>query len=155
MESVAVLCNNLNRMLVSCGGMKPSVATLTRTFAAYQAERIPRMKEICELSGLITKVQAWDTPLHKFLGNWVFPLQADTAVASQIGKIVRAGPKLDYVDDAGCTSGRLQWKDKETPTGSSRTSGSLLLRLLGTGVVLLVAMQGAKFVTFASASVTA
>jgi len=161
MESIVVLCNHLHRLLADHKGtgkaQKPDAAALERLFAAYQKERIPRMKEICDLSGLITKVQAWSSPLHRFLGTWVFPLQPDKAVADLIGELVRSAPKLDYVSDAGFTSGRLAWKDKEQAAKvslSGNESVSLLVRLLGATAALLVVLQGVRVFAFASASAT-
>ena len=111
MESVVVLCNHLRQMMVNQNGAKPSLATLNKTFAAYQTERLARVKHIMEYSSLITNVQAWRTPLYKFVANWVLPLQPDRAVADQLGEIIRGAPKLDFVDVADFASGRLPWKD--------------------------------------------
>ncbi|KAL9127723.1 MAG: hypothetical protein Q9217_003453 [Psora testacea] len=113
MESVVVLCNHIRQMMVNQCGAKPSLATLNKTFAAYQAERQPRMKQIMDFSSLITDVQAWRTPLYKFVATWVLPLQPDRAVADQIGEIVRDAPKLDFVDVGDFAKGRLTWKDED------------------------------------------
>lgn len=112
MESVVVLCNHLRQMMATQCGAKPSQATLNKVFAAYQAERQPRMKHIMDYSSLITNVQAWRTPLYKLLATWVLPLQPDRAVADQLGEIIRYAPKLDFVDVAGFPSGRLAWMDE-------------------------------------------
>lgn len=112
MESVVSLCNHLNRLVnVESRGQRPSEEALARAFHAYQEERRPRMQEICEVSGLITRVQAWTSPLHWLLGNWVLPLQSDKAIANQLGEVVRTAPKLDYVSDMGFTSGKMPWKE--------------------------------------------
>lgn len=124
MESVVSLCNHLNRLVnAESRGQRPSEEALARVLHAYQEERRPRMQEICEVSGLITRVQAWTTPLHWLLGNWILPLQSDKAIADQLGEVVRTAPKLDYVSDAGFTSGKMAWKetiDKEEEKGSLR-----------------------------------
>ena len=112
MESVVVLCNHLRQMMVHQCGVRPSMATLNKAFAAYQKECKPRMKHVMQYSSLITNVQAWRTPLYKFLGTWVLPLQPDRAVADQLGEIVRGAPKLDFVDVRDFPSGRLSWKDE-------------------------------------------
>ncbi|KAL8911259.1 MAG: hypothetical protein Q9171_003557 [Xanthocarpia ochracea] len=117
MESVVVLCNHLRQMMGHQCGAKPSLATLNKTFAAYQRERQPRVKHIMEYSSLITSVQAWRTPFYKFIGTWVLPLQPDRAVADQLGEIIRGAPKLDFVDVQGFRSGRLPWKDEGPKKG--------------------------------------
>ncbi|KAK4240606.1 hypothetical protein C8A03DRAFT_13092 [Achaetomium macrosporum] len=124
-ESVAVLCNHLQRMLQRSGDAKPTDADLHAVFAAYQSERHERVKQIMQLSSLITSVQAWETPWHRFLATWVLPLQPDRASADQIGEIIRTAPKLDYVDAKGFPSGRMPWKydgERETEGGLKRTS---------------------------------
>ncbi|KAH7311416.1 FAD binding domain protein [Stachybotrys elegans] len=119
MESVVVLCNHIKRMVTAQQGAKPSPATLEKTLMGYQTERHARAKEIMELSGLITKVQAWDTPLHKFMATWALPLQPDRTVPDQLGEIIRGAPKLEFVEIDGFAKGRLPWKDEEEAAGVS------------------------------------
>jgi hypothetical protein len=152
-EDIAVVCNHLNRLLVNCKGRKPSLAELDRTFETYQTERMPRMKEVADLCRLVTKVQAWHTPWHKFIDTWVFPLQSDTTIANQVSEIIRTGAKLDYVDNAGCFSGSMAWKDEEAAKDPLRTSvSSHTARLLGAAAALMVLLQGVRFFTLVSAS---
>ncbi|PVH72165.1 FAD/NAD(P)-binding domain-containing protein [Cadophora sp. DSE1049] len=94
MESVVVLCNHLERMMKN--KETPSSATIDKVFAAYQDERLDRMKQISNLSSFITRIQAWDSLWHRFLGTWVLPLQPDRAMADQMGEIMRGAPKLDF-----------------------------------------------------------
>lgn len=117
-------------------GTSPSRATLRETFAAYQQERKPRMQHIMKYSGLITDVQAWRTPLHRFLAEWVLPLQADRKIADQLGEVIRAAPKLDYVDLDEYPAGLLSWKDDEKNDHrlvSQRSEGKLAPRTLLAG----------------------
>ncbi len=116
MESAVVFCNHLQRMMVDQCGAKPSPATLTKAFAAYQNERKPRVKHIMEYSSLITNVQAWRTPIYRFVATWVLPLQSDRAVADQLGEIIRRAPKLDFVDIGDFVPGRLSWKHEDRRT---------------------------------------
>ena len=141
MESVVVLCNHLQQMIATQQGAKPSLSTLDRTFKGYQDERHARVKEIMELSGLITKVQAWETPFHKFLATWVLPLQSDRAIADQLGEIIRGAPKLDFVGGGGFARGRLEWKDEETVAKKNASYGigfSSLLRASSAAVAIVV-----------------
>ncbi|KAH6645371.1 hypothetical protein BKA67DRAFT_526716 [Truncatella angustata] len=154
-ESTAVLCNHLNRLLREGKGRKPSQEQLTEIFELYQNRQVPRMKEISELCRLVTKVQAWETPYHKFVDTWVFPMQSDKELANQLTEIIRRGAKLDYVDDAGFGPGTVTWIDHESATVASGSPiASRLVRLVGAGAAILAVLQGVRFFTFASASVT-
>ena len=112
MELVVVLCNHLRKMMGHHCGARPSMATMNKAFVAYQKGCEPRMRHIMDYSGLITKVQAWTTPLYKFIGVWVLPLQPDRAIADQLGEIIKGAPKLDFVNVRDFASGRLSWKDE-------------------------------------------
>ena len=137
-------------------GAKPSLATLDKVFAAYQTERHARVKHIMDYSSLITNVQAWRTPLYKFVANWVLPLQPDRAVADQLGEIIRNAPKLDYVDAEGFASGRLLWKDESRKTnkqkkqelvsGSSSSGGlAQLLQMISAAVAVGIVVFMAQY----------
>ncbi|KAL8826054.1 MAG: hypothetical protein Q9170_007552, partial [Blastenia crenularia] len=79
MESVVVLCNHLHRTLSAHhhfqnpnnpnNTIRPSKPTLEAMCAAYQAERAPRMRQIMAFSSLLTKLQAWDSLLLRFLAT--------------------------------------------------------------------------------------
>ncbi|PKX89962.1 FAD-dependent oxidoreductase [Aspergillus novofumigatus IBT 16806] len=95
-------------------GGRVSRATLRRVFDQYQRDREARMHEIMELSSLITRVQAWDGILPKFLACWVLPFQADHKLTDQLGELIRKAPKLDYVKvDQEFGRGRLAWEDEK------------------------------------------
>ncbi|KAI1387729.1 uncharacterized protein F4822DRAFT_407438 [Hypoxylon trugodes] len=151
-EDVAVLCNNLNRLLLSCKGRKPSTVELGQAFEAYKTQRMPAVKKVAELCRLVTKVQVWQSPWYKFVDTWVFPLQADKAISNQVSEIIRAGAKLDYVDDSGCFSGSMPWID-EKETGSARTLVSSSI-VLGVAAVFMLAFQGVRFNTILPTSIT-
>lgn len=152
-ESVAVLCNHLNRLLGESKGKKPSQEQLSHAFELYQNRQVPRMKEISELCRLVTKVQAWETPYHKFVDSWVFPMQSDKELANQLTEIIRRGAKLDYVDDAGFGPGTVTWLDhREATVAKTSPIASLLVRLVGAGAAIIAVLQGVKFLTFASAA---
>jgi hypothetical protein len=150
MESVVVLCNHLERMMKN--KETTSSATIHNVFAAYQDERLDRMKQISNLSSFITRVQAWDSLWHRFLGTWVLPLQPDRVMADQMGEIMRVAPKLDFLSTRGFPSGRLLWKDEEAKMnqlekgrGSSmlhRSLSYMLVRLLGATLACVVAWHG-------------
>ncbi|KAI9369639.1 hypothetical protein BJX61DRAFT_545412 [Aspergillus egyptiacus] len=133
MESVVVLCNHLHRTVVAHQGGRVSRATLRKVFSAYQAEREGRMHEIAKLSSLITRVQAWDGWAIKVLASWVLPFQADHKLSDQMGEVIAAAPKLDYIDvGQGFPRGRLPWKDEriKPETDALAQKRSLLSRLV-------------------------
>jgi len=111
MESIAVLCNHLVRTVAAYQGGRLSRPTLGQVFRQYQRDQAARMREIMELSSLITRVQAWDGMVPKFLACWVLPFQADHKLTDQLGELIRRAPKLDYVDGVrGLAAGRLPWE---------------------------------------------
>ncbi|KAK2039662.1 FAD/NAD(P)-binding domain-containing protein [Colletotrichum somersetense] len=110
MESVAVLCNHLHKMLERQQGAKPSRATLDDVFSSYQAERHARVKNIAAFSGLGTRLQAWDGWLMKLLYRWIVPLLPAALFIRTLSDIVREAPKIDYVPVKGFPSGAVPWK---------------------------------------------
>lgn len=151
-ESVAVLCNNLNRLLSENKGQKPSQEQLTEAFELYQNRQVPRMKEISDLCRLVTKVQAWETPYHKFVDTWVFPMQSDKELARQLTEIIRRGAKLDYVGDAGFGPGTVTWIDHESEKIAPYSAiSSRIVRVIGAGAAILAVLQGFRYLKFASA----
>ncbi|KAF7537958.1 hypothetical protein G7054_g3319 [Neopestalotiopsis clavispora] len=97
--------------------------------------------------------KAWETPYHKFVDSWVFPMQSDKELANQLTEIIRRGAKLDYVDDAGFGPGTVTWLDhREATVAKTSPIASLLVRLVGAGAAIIAVLQGVKFLTFASAA---
>jgi hypothetical protein len=154
-ESVVVLCNHLQRLLQEGGasGTKPTDAALHAAFAAYQGERLKRMQDILAISSLITKVQAWDTPWHRFMATWLLPLQADRTTADQMSEIIKKGPKLEYVESKGFYTGRVPFDDEKAAgrgkglkaaAGEPISSLFLLLRSLGALAAFFVVWQGTR-----------
>lgn len=151
-ESVAVLCNHLQRLLQEGGAAKPTAAALDAVFAAYQAERLKRMQDILAVSSLITKVQAWDTRWHRFMATWLLPLQADRTTADQMSEIIRKGPKLEYVALEGFRKGRIPFDDEREAGRGKALEGAaapisslfLLLRSLGALAAFFVVWQGTR-----------
>ncbi|XXH00682.1 hypothetical protein Hte_007032 [Hypoxylon texense] len=110
MESIVVLCNHLNAMLLEHEGAKPSRATLNKVFQAYQAERHGRLQEILAVSAHATRMQAWDNWLYKFVAMWVMPFLPSSMIMNQLGTIMTPAPRIDYVPCIGFPKGRMGWK---------------------------------------------
>lgn len=122
MESIAVLCNHLNRLAKRQQGVPPSRAKLAHAFTAYQAERKTRMREIMQYSSFITKLQAKDGLIFDFAAHYVVPFLPDSLIANDLGRIIRAAPKLDYVDvPASFGRGSVPWADEDTDDGEAPT----------------------------------
>jgi hypothetical protein len=122
MESTVVLCNLIRNMLEEQRGNKPSRARIQKVFDDYQKERIPRVQKIMELSSFITKLQAWDTPLMKFVATWIMPYQSDRAIADQLGDVIKTAPKLNWIPTTGFRTGCLEWADSAFPRNNKITA---------------------------------
>lgn len=62
MEDAVVLANEIVGMVRQGGGEKgkPNDGEVERALGRYQAERLPRVKEIFNVSWALTRLQAWD-----------------------------------------------------------------------------------------------
>ncbi|OTB04018.1 hypothetical protein M426DRAFT_262514 [Hypoxylon sp. CI-4A] len=120
-ESVAVLCNCLRDMLDSQENTNPSQAALEEAFARYQELQKPRAKGIMKFSGLITRLQAWYTPLHRFAALWIYPYMPDKVMASRFSTMIGTAPLLTYVDWKTTWQNRFPWKYGDQGSGSAGT----------------------------------
>ncbi|TAQ86977.1 hypothetical protein B7494_g4680 [Chlorociboria aeruginascens] len=140
MESVAVLANLLNKAIKSHPRGKPGKTEIEAIFAQYQAERLPRVKKIIEFSGLVTKIQAWDSILLK-VASRILPFMPERTLANETGKIIKAAPKLDYITLPVRPKGKVGYDDEKLEAlGHIDISKSMLkttqVPLLGLFVVL-------------------
>jgi hypothetical protein len=117
MESIALLTNILRKTVVAHPNIKPSRAQLNTIFRQYQDQRIPRMKKIMEFSNMITRVQAWDGPLMKFVAIGVLPYQKGTKLGEDIGAIISVSVKLDFAPIVS-PAGRIPWDGDGNDNGA-------------------------------------
>ncbi|KAI1412765.1 FAD binding domain protein [Hypoxylon sp. FL1857] len=141
-ESVVVLCNHLQAMLAAKQGVKPSLADLRNVFAAYQAERKPRVVQIMNFSREVTDSHAWATLSHKYYTKWVLPTKSDQFFPNIIAEIVRRAPKLEYVDVKGFNKGKVNWKDEESKPSSLVWSLQWMLRAT---VLVMLSVGAAQY----------
>lgn len=141
-ESVVVLCNHLHAMLTGQQGVKPSLATLRAAFAAYQAERKPRVEQIMKFSREVTDSHAWATLSHKYYTKWVLPTKSDQFFPNIIAEIVRRAPKLEYVDVKGFNKGSVAWKDEESKASALAWSVGWMLRAT---VLVMLSVGAAQY----------
>ena len=116
MESVVVLANLLNREIKSRPNGKPDKSAIEAAFHEYQETREARVKKIFDLSSLITRLQAWDNVVLRLAACFVIPWQRDAKIAEEMGTIIKAAPKLDYVPLAECKKGLVMWDDEKSVT---------------------------------------
>ena len=131
-ESVASFANALNRGLKRHSNEKLDLSTLSQIFEEYESERKPRIKKVNDISALMTRLQAWDGIVMKFVARWILPLISDARVADQFAELVKAGCKLDYVPVTFKPQGTVQWDDEKiepAPT-AGKTSFSSFWRIV-------------------------
>lgn len=151
MESVAALCNHIQRTAVSHQGRRVSRETLRNAFEKYQLEREGRMKEVMELSAFISRVQAMDGLGMKLVAKFVLPYQAHHKSTDQMGALIKTAPKLDYLPvDKSFARGRLMWEDEEEKTEGRQQEllSALLSRAmmyLAGGVTVLAVIYSVLF----------
>lgn len=118
----------------------PSREELASIFQNYQDQRIARVKKIYNLSGLMTRVQAWENVALRLVASYVFPWFSDARVADLFADAIKGAVKLDYVKLLGEKTGTAPWVDApKSMAGYGR--GRRGLFAVGT-LVLSVAILG-------------
>jgi hypothetical protein len=110
MESVVVLANLLNQTIKESPQGKPNAAALHRMLNEYQRLRLIRAKQFIEISGLVTKMQAWENGWYKFMTR-IVPFLPDTTFANHLSNLLRGAPKLDFIPVPGNPQGTVKWDD--------------------------------------------
>ncbi|KAI6087584.1 FAD binding domain protein [Hypoxylon rubiginosum] len=136
MESVVVLCNQISRMMEENGGIKPDQGTLERHLKAYQDEQRNRVWFIMKFSGLITSIQAWDSPFTKFLAVWVLPLLPNRFLALSLGLIIRTAPRLEAAGNSGVET----WRNKVESTVKNRFDILRTRKVVGAFIVIFLVL---------------
>ena len=104
-------------------GSKPTAAALEGALAAYQAERLGRMRLIAGFAGDVTRMQAWASPWLKFMATRVVPRLPDRYFADRLSDVISAAPKLDFLDVGDFPSGRMPWKDDAASSAAAAAAG--------------------------------
>ncbi|KAJ0103979.1 hypothetical protein J7T55_010996 [Diaporthe amygdali] len=144
MESIAVLCNHLHRVLKQTpAGTKPGIEALTQAFSGYQAERLARARQVLALSGLVLRMQSGAAPWYKAMGNLVLPMIPDQTIAGQFGKFLHQAPKFEFLDSSGFPRGARPWKDEEDAHLKGEAKNSDQSPLLWVSAMGLVAATAA------------
>ncbi|KAL1639417.1 hypothetical protein SLS58_007998 [Diplodia intermedia] len=141
MESVAVLANLVVQAVRTAPGGKPGMAEIEALFAEYQRARVARAQGVCDVSRLVTRVQAWDGWMFRAMACYLGPLQRDQALAEQLAPVIKAGPRLDFVPWTGRASHAVAWADESEPAASQWGTQARMLAwlMVGATVVMLLA----------------
>ena len=92
-------------------------------FQRYQYQRMSRVRKIRVLSSFITRLQALDGILMRYMALWFIPyLVGDERIADQLGHIVRHAPKLNFICIKS-RKGTMSWAD-ETRTSDTTDAPS-------------------------------
>ena len=71
MESVAVLTNELYRLLEATPQGRPTKHAITTAFEKYQIQRVSRVQKIRFLSGFVRRLQASDGIVMRCMAQWI------------------------------------------------------------------------------------
>jgi hypothetical protein len=107
-----VLLTNLLRSVVKRGAteQKPTTVELGQVFDQYQTRHLPRAQAVFDMSRAVTRMQAWDTRMMKFLSLYVVPYLDERSMPNDLGKIVRAGVLLDCRPVPEWPKGAMEWQ---------------------------------------------
>lgn len=117
-QSAVVLTNKLRALLAK--NAEPSTEALNQLFKDYQGIRKKNASDMASVSGLYTRVVAWNNPVWKF---------ADQYVTKHIGgdcklldlllvPLVKQGYTLDFLSEDNFRSGRVAWSHPRTVVAS-------------------------------------
>lgn len=125
-QSAAVLTNGLRRLLQK--DPAPSTQALNSIFREYQGTRKKDASDMVGISGLYTRVVAWNNPVWKFTDQYVTKLVGGDCKLMDILMIpmVKKGKTLDFLNEPNFKSGTTAWTngrtvvadDVEAPKGS-------------------------------------
>ena len=135
MESVAVLTNELHRLLEETPQGRPTKHAITVTFQRYHSQRLSRVRKIGFLSGFITRLQAFDGTFMRCMAQWIVPfLIGYERIADQLGYLIRQSPKLDFIQFEP-RKGTMAWSDENFRPSQSRHIWRALVLAGGFGLI--------------------
>ncbi|KAF7681038.1 fad binding domain-containing protein [Alternaria burnsii] len=96
-EGAVRLANELHTLVNRHPNKKPTDTEVRNAFQAYQELHKPRVKELFDISWMMTRMQAYDGWLMYFIQRWVLPTTGLEIVALQVAKACLRAPKLSYI----------------------------------------------------------
>lgn len=113
-QSAAVLTNGLRRLLQK--DPEPSTQALNSIFREYQAIRKKDASDMVGISGLYTRVVAWNNPVWKFVDQYVTKhIGGDCALMDLLMiPMVKKGNTMDFLSEPNFKSGTTAWSKGRT-----------------------------------------
>lgn len=114
-QSAAVLTNGLHELLSKTP--EPSTEALNQVFKDYQGIRKKNASDMNGISGLYTRVVAWDNPLWKLADQYITPyIGGDCALLDLllVPLVAKQGNVLSFADENHYKSGKTPWKNGQT-----------------------------------------
>lgn len=113
-QSAVVLTNGLRRLLQK--DPEPSTEALTSVFKEYQGIRKKNASDMASISGLYTRVVAWNNPVWKFADQYVTKYIGGDCKLLEIllAPLVKQGYTLDFVSEDNFKTGKVAWTHPRT-----------------------------------------
>ncbi|KAF3769690.1 FAD/NAD(P)-binding domain-containing protein [Cryphonectria parasitica EP155] len=113
-QSAAILTNGLRRLLQK--NPEPSTEALNAVFKEYQEIRKKDASDMVEISGLYTRVVAWNNPVWKFVDQYVTKyIGGDNKLLDLLMiPMVRKGNALDFLNENHFRTGTTTWLKGQT-----------------------------------------
>lgn len=108
-QSAALLTNKLRQLLQK--NPEPSTEALNSIFREYQGTRMKDASDMVDMSGLYTRVVAWNNPVWKFADQYVTKYIGGDCMLLDLLMIpmVKKGLTLDFVNEDNFKSGTTAW----------------------------------------------
>jgi 2-polyprenyl-6-methoxyphenol hydroxylase-like FAD-dependent oxidoreductase len=99
LQGVAQLVNRLNALLKQTPN--PDSESISSIFSDYQASRMSNSKEAVDVSGLYTRLVAWNNPVWRFTDQYLLPFVKgdNTSLNILMSPIVQKGVPLDFLEE--------------------------------------------------------
>lgn len=124
-QSAAVLTNGLRRLLQK--DPEPNTQALNSIFREYQTLRKKDASDMVKVSGLYTRVVAWDNAVWKFVDQYVTKyVGGDCALMGLLMiPMVKKGLTMDFLNEPNFKSGTTAWANGQTvvPVGIEESKG--------------------------------
>ncbi|ROV99115.1 hypothetical protein VMCG_06620 [Cytospora schulzeri] len=114
-QSAAILTNGLRRLLQTTP--EPTTEDLNKIFQEYQGIRKKNASDMSGLSGLYTRVVAWNNPIWKLADQYINPyIGGDCALLDLlvVPLVAEQGNTLDFLDENNYKTGKTAWKKGRT-----------------------------------------
>ncbi|PSS00890.1 hypothetical protein BD289DRAFT_283263 [Coniella lustricola] len=113
-QSAAILTNCLRKVLLR--NLAPNTAELRDAFKEYQAIRKKDASDMVDVSGLYTRVVAWNNPVWKFVDQYLTnPIGGDCKLLDLLMvPMVRKGNTLDFLTENNYRTGTTAWLKGQT-----------------------------------------